>query len=67
MIGGKLILVIGTLSRSMYPYYAPDVTPETYDGYYSKGHYHYKIPGSVVGQEQLIWHSTNVNLNPDIV
>jgi hypothetical protein len=67
VINGKLILVAATRSRTIYPYYAPDVTPENYDGYYSKGHYSYVAPGSVVGQEQLVWHSTNVNENPDIV
>ncbi len=67
IIGGKLILVAGTISRTLYPYYDPNGSLETFDGYYSKGHYYYKAPGSVVGQEQLVWHSTNVNVNPDIV
>jgi hypothetical protein len=67
VIDGQVILVNGQVARTVYPYYAPDVTPENFDGYYSKGHYYYKAPGSVVGQEQLVWHSTNVNVNPDIV
>jgi hypothetical protein len=67
VIGGKVILVAGTLSRTIYPYYAPDVTPENYDGYYSKGHYYDKAPAAVMGQETLVWHSTNVNVNADIV
>jgi hypothetical protein len=67
VIDGQVILVAGTLSRTIYPYYAPDVTPDNYDGYYSKGHYYDKAPGSVVGQETLVWHSTNVNIHPDIV
>ncbi len=67
MINGSLILVSGTLSRTIYPYYDPDGSPETYSGYYSKGHYYYKAPSAVQGQETLVWHSTNVNKHPDIV
>jgi len=67
MIGGRLTLVAATRGYFIYPYYAPDVTPENYDGYYSKLHVTDIAPGSVVGQESLVWHSTNVNLNPDIV
>jgi hypothetical protein len=67
VIDGKLILVAGTISRTLYPYFDPNGSLDTFDGYYSKGHYYYKAPGSVVGQEQLVWHSTNVNVNPDIV
>jgi hypothetical protein len=67
VIGGKLILVAGTVSRTIYPYYDPNGTLDTYGGYFSKGHYYYKAPSAVVGQEQLVWHSSNVNLNADIV
>jgi hypothetical protein len=67
VIDGNLILVAGTLSRTVYPYYAPDVTLENFDGYYSKGHYYDKAPSAVDGQETLVWHTTNVNNNPDIV
>ena len=67
VIGGRVILVAGTLSRTIYPYYAPDVTPENFGGYYSKGHYYDKAPSAVEGQENLVWHSTNVNVHPDIV
>jgi hypothetical protein len=67
VIGGQVILVAGTLSRTIYPYYAPDVTPENFDGYYSKGHYYDKAPSAVDGQETLVWHTTNINVHPDIV
>ncbi len=67
VINGQVILVAGTLSRTIYPYYAPDVTPENYDGYYNKGHYYDKAPASMEGGETLVWHSTNVNIHPDIV
>ncbi len=66
LISGELILVAGTLSRTIYPYYDPNGSLATFEGYYSKGHYYYQAPGSVVGQEALIWHTTNVNKNPDI-
>lgn len=32
-----------------------------------KGHFYDKAPGAVVGQETLVWHSSNVNVHPDIV
>src|SRR6516165_10753902 len=67
VIDGRVVLVAGQLARTIYPYYAPDVTPENFDGYYSKGHYYMKAPSSVNGQETLTWHTTNVNVNPDIV
>jgi hypothetical protein len=67
VIGGRLTLVAATTGYFIYPYYAPDVTPENYQGYYSKLHTRDIAPGSVVGQETLVWHTTNVNLNPDIV
>ncbi len=67
VINSEVILVGGTLSRTIYPYYNPEVTPDSFDGYYSKGHYYYQAPSADEGQELLVWHSTNVNLNPDIV
>ena len=67
VINGKLILVGGTVARTIYPYYDPNGSPETFDGYLVKGHYYSKAPGAVVGQETLSWHSTNVNVHPDIV
>ena len=67
VINGKLTLVNGALARTVYPYYDPNGTLENFDGYYSKGHYHTKAPSSADGQETLVWHSTNVNIHPDIV
>lgn len=67
MINGQVVLVTATRGYFVYPYYAPDVTPENYSGYYSKLHTHAVAPSSVVGQEALVWHSTNVNIHPDIV
>jgi hypothetical protein len=67
VIDGSVILVGGTHSLTMYPYYDPNGSLETFGGYYSKGHYYYVAPSSVHGQENLVWHSTNVNEHPDIV
>jgi hypothetical protein len=67
VINGELILSGSTFSKTIYPYFDPNGSLETFDGYLSKGHYYYVAPGSVVGQEILTWHSTNVNIHPDIV
>ncbi|WP_297492354.1 DUF1329 domain-containing protein [Acidocella sp.] len=67
MINGGLSLSAGGAVRFVYPYYDPDGTLENFDGYYSKLHTYVSAPPSVVGQEELVWHSTNVNDNPDIV
>jgi hypothetical protein len=67
VINGQLILVAATISHTIYPYFDPKGSLETFDGYHSKGHYYYKAPSSVVGQEDLVWQSSNVSINPDIV
>jgi hypothetical protein len=67
VISGKLILVSGSVSHYVRPYYDPNVTPETFDGYLSKGQFRTVAPSQVEGQENLVWHSTNVNIHPDIV
>jgi len=67
VIDGSLELVSATASRTIFPYYDPKGTLETFDGYYSKAFYTYKAPSSAVGQEQVVWHTTNVNVQPDIV
>lgn len=67
MIDGQLILVGGTISHYIFPYYDPDGSPETFAGYFSKGHFYSVAPPAVKGQETLVWHSTNVNVQPDIV
>jgi hypothetical protein len=66
MINGQLIMVGGLKSCSIYPYYDPNGSLESFDGYYSKAHYWYIAPGSAEGQEDLVWHTTNVNVVPDI-
>jgi Protein of unknown function (DUF1329) len=67
MINGRLELSGGGPLRFTYPYFDPAGSLENFDGYYSKLHVYYAAPAADVEQEQLIWHSTNVNANPDIV
>jgi hypothetical protein len=67
VIDGRVTLVAATKAQVIYPYYDPSGSPETFDGYYSKGHYYDVAPSAVEGQETLVWHSTNVNIHPDIV
>ncbi len=67
VIDGRVILVAGTISHYIYPYYDPNGSPETFEGYYSKGHFWDVAPGSIKGGETLVWHSSNVTKNPDIV
>jgi len=64
---GHLLLAQGAAVRYEYPYYDPNGSLETFDGYYSKLHLYYRAPASSVGEEQVVWHTTNVNQNPDIV
>ena len=66
MIGGNLILSGGGPARFVYPYYDPNGSLENFDGYYSKLHVYLVAPAADEGQEDLVWHSTNVNLQPDI-
>jgi hypothetical protein len=63
---GQLELSEGGISRFRYPYYDPDGTPETFDGYLSKTHLYFKAPPNFNGQELLIWHSVNIDVKPDI-
>jgi hypothetical protein len=67
MIKGELLLSGGGPVRFTYPYYDPNGSVDSFDGYYSKLHVYYAAPAVDVGQEQLVWHSTNVNANADIV
>ena len=62
---GQTIFTHGGQGRILYPYYDPNGSPETYDGYYSKQHSYTTEPSSVNGQETLIWHSSNNSLHPD--
>jgi hypothetical protein len=64
--GGSLELSEGNEASFVYPYYDPNGTPETFDGYLSKTHLAFKAPATFDGQEALAWHSVNVDLNKDI-
>ena len=61
-----MVLTGALFSRFKYPYYDPDGSPEAYEGYYSKLHIVTVAPANAEGQEELVWHSTNVTVKPDI-
>jgi hypothetical protein len=67
VINGKLDLVFGGYQQFQAPYYDPDGSPETYQGYYGYVHQVAKAPGSLAGGEYLIWHTSNSLVKPDIV
>jgi len=66
MTEGSLVLSEGGKDLFRFPYYDPDGSPETFDGYLSKTHLLFDAPGNFNGQEVLTWHSANTELNPDI-
>src|SRR6516165_12677652 len=63
---GRLAMTAGGPSKFYYPYYDPNGSLETFDGYYSKAHLSFIAPASMVGQEQMVWHSVNTTIQPDI-
>ena len=62
VIDGKPILTQGQFERQTWPYFDPKGSPESFDGYFVKIHTYSKAPASAVGQELLLWHTTNVNV-----
>ena len=66
VIGGKATLSGAQVGEFLYPYYDPNGSPETYQGFYSKLHIKDIAPANVDGQELIVWHSTNINVTPDI-
>lgn len=66
VINGQQILVNGTVGYSKYPYYDPNGSLETFDGYYSKVRSNTVMPANVDGSQLLIWHSSNTQQKPDI-
>ena len=66
VIDGRAIMTLGALIRTEVPYYDPNGSPETYGGYYTKLHSFSKAPASTNGQEDLVWHTSNTTIKPDI-
>jgi hypothetical protein len=64
--GGELVLSEGNTNQFVCPYFDPDGSPETFDGYLQKIHLHFNSPPNFNGQEVVTWHTTNVLNNPDI-
>ena len=67
VIHGKLVLVDGAQVRSTYPYYDPDGSPDSFDGYYYKSHAFTLAPSGSDGQENVVWFSLNIKKHPDII
>lgn len=67
VINGKVDLAFGGYQRFKAPYYDPNGSPETYQGYYGYVHQVAIAPAQLNGQEYLIWHTSNSLKNPDIV
>jgi hypothetical protein len=67
VVGDNVVLATGSMTRFICPFYDPNGSIETYDGYFSKLHQWSMAPASADGQETLVWHSSNSITNPDIV
>jgi hypothetical protein len=64
--GNSKINTIGVLGHTIFPFFDPNGSPETYDGYYYKMHAYFILPESSRGQEDLTWHTSNQLIHPDI-
>lgn len=64
--GNNVVVAFGGSSHYTCPYYDPNGSPATYDGYLSKLHEFFLAPPASDGQEALVWVSSNVNLHPNI-
>jgi len=67
VINGKVDLVFGGYQRFEAPYYDPNGSAETYEGYYGWIHQTAIAPAELNGQEYVIWHTSNSLVKPDIV
>jgi hypothetical protein len=67
VIGGRTDIAFGGYQQFLAPYYDPNGSAETYQGYYGLIHQVAKAPSSLNGQEYLIWHTSNSTERPDIV
>jgi len=66
VINGKADLAFGGFQKFKAPYYDPDGSAETYQGYYGYVHQVATAPAGIAGQEYLIWHTSNSLVKPDI-
>lgn len=66
MTGGQLVLSEGGTSHFYYPYYDPNNSLETFDGYFYKLHLYFSAPANFDGQEIVQWHTVNQEVHPDI-
>jgi hypothetical protein len=63
---GQLVLTLGGMSRFIYPYYDPNGSVDSYEGYFYKLHEYESAPASNEGSEAMVWYSSNTRLKPDI-
>ena len=63
---GQMMLSEGNKGYFLRPYYDPDGSPDTFDGYLCKTHLLFNAPANFNGQEALTWHTANTEKNPDI-
>jgi hypothetical protein len=63
---GQVVLCFGGLIKAICPYYDPNGSVETYQGYFFKLHEWGKAPASSDGQEIINWHTSNTLLHPDM-
>ncbi len=63
---GQMVLTEGGMSRFIYPYYDPNGSVDTYQGYFYKLHEYLVAPATSDGGEAMVWYSSNTRLHPDI-
>jgi len=63
---GQRVLSFGGSVHQVYPYYDPNGSLETYEGYFSKLYNYSVAPAASNGQEALVWVSSNTTIKPDI-
>jgi hypothetical protein len=63
---GQLVLAEGNFNRFRSPYYDPNGSLESFNGYLTQVHLYFKAPAGFNGQEVITWHTANVEANSDI-
>lgn len=64
--GKQVVNTSGDVTHYLCPYYDPNGSAETYEGYFYKLKADMLTPPSQDGGESIVWHSSNTLLHPDI-
>ncbi len=64
--GNSVVLASNAYNNFHYPYYDPNGSAETYQGYADYLHSTDFAPANIQGQELIIWHTSNSTIHPDI-